>query len=610
MCGIVGYIGKQQAAPILLDGLRRLEYRGYDSAGMAVWDGAKFDRLRVQGKVVGLADQLTTHPLPGTIGIAHTRWATHGVPSERNAHPHADAAGSVFVVHNGIIENYKTLRQMLEGEGYVFSSDTDTEVLAHLIKKFLPGTTIEEAVRKTLRLVRGTYAVLVVAANEPEKIIAARQSSPLRIGVGQDEFIIASDPSAIASYTRQLITLNDGELAVIRPDGYTITELSGGVVGRAVEEIDWTDGEIEKGGFEHFMLKEIFEQPESIRNSLRGRLSVDDGRAVLGGLKHIEDRLRQVKRLHIVACGTAYHAGLVGEYLLEEYAGVPTEVCVASVFRYRKPILDPITDAVLVLSQSGETADTLAAVREAKEKGVLALGIVNMVGSTIARETDAGVYNHAGPEVGVASTKVFTSQLTVLALLALYLGRQRDMSMVMGKRIVEELQALPTLIEKILEQRPAIEAVAAKFRDAKNFYYLGRKYNFPMALEGALKLKEISYIHGEGAASGELKHGPLAVIDPAFPTFFMAPLDSVYEKNISNMQEVKARSGRIVAIATEGDEQIKNVADEVIYIPKTLEMLTPILVAIPLQIFAYALAASLGYDVDRPRNLAKSVTAE
>ena len=612
MCGIVGYVGNKQASTILLDGLKRLEYRGYDSAGIAVSDQGKIKRLRVKGRVASLAELLQRQPLSGFCGIAHTRWATHGVPSVNNAHPHADADEQIFVVHNGIIENYQTLKEALQHEGYVFTSETDTEVLAHLIKKFLLKTkNLEQAVRQALKRVRGAYALLVLSTAEPCKIIAARQSSPLRLGVGDGEFIIASDPSAIVRYTRQVITLEDGEVAVIDQNGYSISELDGtAAVGKQVEQIDWDIAQAEREGFAHFMLKEIFEQPDGVRNSLRGRLVLEDGRAVLGGIKNVETRLRKIKRLHIIACGTAYHAGLVGEYLLEEYAGIPTEVSVASEFRYRKPILNPEDDAVLVISQSGETADTLAAVREAKEKGVMALGIVNVTGSSIARETDAGVYNHVGPEIGVASTKVYTSQLTVIALLTLFLGRQREMSLVMGKRIADELHLIPEKMQKILEQSDRIKDIAQRYADAKNFFFLGRKYNFPSALEGALKLKEISYVHAEGGASGELKHGPLAMIDRSFPALFIAPQDSVYEKNVSNLEEVKARQGRIIALATEGDQELPRLANDVIFIPKTLEMLTPILVALPLQLFAYHFAVALGRDVDKPRNLAKSVTVE
>ncbi len=612
MCGIVGYIGKKQASPILLDGLKRLEYRGYDSAGMAVWNGSQIDALKVKGRVAALEKLLAGHPLEGPVGIAHTRWATHGEPSDRNAHPHSDSEGNVFVVHNGIIENYKTLKQQLEKEGSVFSSDTDTEVLAHLIAKFLKtGSTLERAVKKSLTLVKGAYAIVVMAQSEPETLVAARLSSPLRIGVGADQLIIASDPSAILNYTSQIITLEDNEVAVIKGVEYTISSLkSDTVIDKEVEQIEWDLAEAEKGGFDHFMLKEIFEQPETVRNSLRGRIIVEDGRAVLGGLASVEERLRSIERLTLVACGTASYAAMIGEYMLEEYAGIPTEVAIASEFRYRKPILNPKTDAVLVLSQSGETADTLAAVKEAKEKGVLTLGIVNVIGSTIARETDAGVYNHAGPEIGVASTKVFVSQLTVLALVTLLLGRQRQMSSVMGGRIAEALLKIPEQVEVILAQSGAVVAIADQYKGFQDFFFLGRKYNFPLALEGAIKLKEISYIHAEGGASGELKHGPIAMIDEDFPTVFIVPNDSVYEKNVSNIEEVKARKGRVIAIATEGDADIAKIADNVIYIPKTLEMLTPILAVVPLQLFAYHIATKLGLDVDRPRNLAKSVTVE
>lgn len=612
MCGIVGYIGPKEAKPILLDGLRRLEYRGYDSAGLAIWDGQKINVLKTKGRVADLAKLVREQALAGTIGIAHTRWATHGEPSAANAHPHTDETGSVFVVHNGIVENYKTLKQELQREGHSFSSQTDTEIIAHLVQRFLtPGTPLVQAVKKALRLVRGTYALLVMSVLEPDKIIAARQSSPLRIGVGEHEMIIASDPSAILNHTKQLITLNDGEVAVVDEYGCAVSSLEDDdIIDKEVDTIEWSLAETEKGEFAHFTLKEIFEQPEAVANSLRGRLVAESGLAVLGGLKIAEMRLRQIKKIHLVACGTAYHAGLVGEYMLEEYAGIPVEVCIGSEFRYRKAVLDPVNDAVLVISQSGETADTLAAVREAKEKGVLALGIVNVVGSTIAQETDAGVYNHAGPEIGVASTKVFVSQLTVLALLTIFLGRQRQMSLVMGKRFAEELLTMPKQISAILEQHEAIAALAAKYKGAEDFFYLGRKYNYPIALEGALKLKEISYVHAEGGASGELKHGPLAMIDENFPTVFICPEDSVYEKNISNMEEVKARHGKIIAVATIGDESIKNIADDVIYIPKTLEMLTPLLSVIPLQLLAYYFAQELGMDIDKPRNIAKSATVE
>ena len=612
MCGIVGYIGKKPASPILLDGLKRLEYRGYDSAGLAVWDGQQINCLKVNGRVAELVKLLDRQELPGTIGIAHTRWATHGEPSEKNAHPHHDCQRNVYVVHNGIIENFKSLRKELEKEGHRFDSDTDTEIIAHLVEKFLKtGNDLELAVKKALRLVKGAYALAIMAKTQPDVLIAARLSSPLRIGVSHDQLIIASDPSAIISHTQQVITLADKEVAVLRGADYTISNLtSGDVIDKEVEKVEWDLAQAEKGGFDHFMLKEIFEQPETIRNSLRGRLIPEEGKAVLGGLSGVEGQLRRIERLTIVACGTASYAGLVGEYMLEEYAGVPTDVAIASECRYRKPVLNPKEDAVLVISQSGETADTLAVVKEMKEKGVLVLGIVNVTGSSIARETDAGIYNHAGPEIGVASTKVFVSQLTVLALLTLLLGRQRQMSMTMGSRIAKELLNIPDQVEAILKDNDQIAQIAKKYSGYKNFFFLGRKYNFPLALEGALKLKEISYLHAEGGPSGELKHGPLAMIDQNFPAIFIIPQDSVYQKNISNLEEVRARRGRIIAVATAGDEEIAKVADDVIYIPKTLEMLTPLLVAVPLQLLAYHVANHLGLDVDKPRNLAKSVTVE
>lgn len=611
MCGIVGYIGTKKASPILLDGLKRLEYRGYDSAGVAVWDGSKINSIKTKGRVDELGKLMAKKDLAGNVGIAHTRWATHGEPSDANAHPHSDGKGNVFVVHNGIIENYKTLKTSLEKEGHKFTSQTDTEVLPHLISKFLDsGNDLEAAVKKSLKLIKGAYALLVMAKSEPNTLVAARLSSPLRIGVSDDELIIASDPSAILTHTQNMVTLGDKEMAVIKGSNYTISSLNGQVLDKEIEEIEWDMAEAEKGGFEHFMAKEIFEQPETIRNTLRGRLIAEDGLAMLGGLAGVEKKLRDIERITIVACGTASYAALVGEYMFEEYGGIPTEVSVASEFRYRKPILDPKRDAVLVISQSGETADTLAAIKEAKEKGVLTLGIVNVTGSSISKDTDAGVYNHAGPEIGVASTKVFVSQLTVLALITIMLGRQRSMSVTIGSRIAKDLLNIPKQIEQILGTDENIKKIAKKYSKYKDFFFLGRKYNYPIALEGAIKLKELSYIHAEGGASGELKHGPIAMIDENFPTVFIAPKDSVYEKNISNIEEVKARKGKVIAIATEGDEEIAKLVDDVIYIPKTLEMLTPILSVVPLQLLAYHIANELGRDVDKPRNLAKSVTVE
>ena len=609
MCGIVGYIGNKNAILVGLDGLKRLEYRGYDSAGMAAL--GKADKLyceKLTGRVNNLEQKLNNQNIDSNIAIMHTRWATHGKPTTKNAHPHWDCKKEIFVVHNGIIENYKALKDKLEKEGHKFISETDTEVLSHLIEKFFRGN-LEEAVRRALKLVRGTYGLAVISKKEPNKIVAARNSSPLLVGIGKNEHIVASDASAVIGYTKNVVYLNDGEIGVITPSDFQILTLDKQPVKKDVQELEWDIKEAEKGGLDHFMLKEIFEQPEALENAMRGRLIIKEGLAKLGGLESVEKRLRKIKRIIIIACGTSYHAGLIGEHMLEEYAGIPTEIEYASEFRYRKPVLNKDT-AIVAISQSGETADTLAALREAKRKGVLTLGIVNVVGSSIARETDAGIYNHAGPEIGVASTKAFTSQLSILALLALFLGRQRQMSLVMGKRVAEELNQIPFLVEKILAKDNDIERLAKKYCQFNNFLYIGRKYNYPVALEGALKLKEISYIHAEGYGAGEMKHGPIALIDENFPTIAVVPSDSVYEKMISNIEEIKARSGPIIAIATYGNKRIDRLVDEVIYIPKTLEMLTPILSVIPLQLFAYHCGVLRGCDVDKPRNLAKSVTVE
>ncbi|MEK7195979.1 MAG: glutamine--fructose-6-phosphate transaminase (isomerizing) [Patescibacteria group bacterium] len=609
MCGIVGYIGNRKAAPILMDGLKRLEYRGYDSAGLSVADGdSQIKTLRSVGKVSSLERLVSSSPLNGSVGIAHTRWATHGIPSERNAHPHSDCKAKIFLAHNGIVENYRELKERLINEGHTFSSDTDSEVIAHLIEKFFVDN-LEEAVAEALKTITGTYGLVVISQKDPNKIVVARNSSPIIIGLGEGEFIVASDASAILTHTKQVVYLNDGEMAVLKPDGVDFTNLTREKLSKSPQTLEWDIKEAQKDGYPHFMLKEIFEQPGGVKISMAGRIIEDEGLAKLGGLEGREDKLRKIDRLVIVGCGTAYLAGLVGEYMLEEYAGIPVEVEYASEFRYRKPILDRKT-ALLCISQSGETADTLAALQEAKRKGILTLGIVNTVGSTIARETDAGVYNHIGPEIGVASTKAFTSQLTVLALLTLFLGRQRQMSLVMGQRIVRELKRLPGLIEKILEREQEIKEVALKYHKYENFLYVGRKYNFPVALEGSLKLKEISYIHSEGYGAGEMKHGPIALINENFPTLGIALSDSVYEKMLSNLEEVKARSGPVLVVATEGNKDIKKMFQDVIYIPKTLEMLSPILSVIPLQIFAYYCSVLRGIDPDKPRNLAKSVTVE
>jgi len=627
MCGIVGYIGKNNALPILLDGLKRLEYRGYDSAGVAIKTATGVFKVKAVGKISELEKKLNgVHNLPSppcqggknllyppllkgaNIGIAHTRWATHGKPTEANAHPQTDCQGKIWLVHNGIIENYKELKSKLVKRGHKFTSETDSEVIVHLIEDFYCGN-LTDALVKTLKILKGAYGLAIFHADEPAKILAARCGSPLVVGLANGETIIASDVAAIINYTRQIIYLADGEIAEINEEGFRIIDLKNREINKTITKIDWDVAECEKKGYKHFMLKEIFEQPETIIDSIRGRTITKDGKAKLGGLDNFLDKVRQIEKIIIVACGTARNAGLIGEYMLEEYAGIAAEVDYASEFRYRKPVLDDKT-AIVAISQSGETADTLAAVKEAREKGSLTLGIVNVVGSTIARATDAGVYNHIGPEIAVASTKAFTSQVAILALLTILLGRQRQMSLVTGQRIIAELQALPAKIKKILALNNEIKKIAKKYYQVKNFAYLGRKYNQPTAYEGALKLKEISYIHAEGFAAGEMKHGAIALVDKNFPSLFIAPVDSVYEKNLSNIQEIKARSGKIITITTEGNQKIKEVADDVIYIPKTLEMLTPILAVIPLQLFAYHMAVLNNRDVDKPRNLAKSVTVE
>lgn len=609
MCGIVGYIGEREAKDLLIEGLHRLEYRGYDSAGVTLCAHGKLKRVRALGKVAELQEKLSSRAMAATLGIAHTRWATHGKPSEKNAHPHADCSGGLSLVHNGIIENYALLKQRLMKQGHRFVSETDTEVVAHLVEEYAKGgADTEQAFAQALKELHGTYGIALVSASEPDKLFVARMGSPLLIGVGKDEYFVASDVSAILAHTKRVVYLEDGERAVIARDGYVVK--SGRQIQQKTEtEIEWSEKEAKRGGFTHYMLKEIFEQPESFADALRGRLVPGEGTARLGGLREVEKRLESIRRLVIVSCGTSYHAGLVGEYMLEEYAGIPVEVEYASEFRYRKPLLDKYT-AVLALSQSGETADTLAAIREAKSKGALTLGIVNVVGSTIARETDAGVYNHAGPEVSVASTKAFTSQLAILSLLTLYLGRKRGMSFVTGQRIARELLKLPRLMERIFEQSGAIKKLAKKYADRKNYLYLGRKYNFPIAFEGALKVKEIAYVSAQGYPTGEMKHGPIALVDRGALAVFIMPVDSVYEKSVSGLEEIKARGGMVLAVTTEGNTALEKKADAVVYIPKTLEMLTPILSAIPLQLFAYHMSSALGYDVDRPRNLAKSVTVE
>ncbi|MDB5238772.1 MAG: glmS [Candidatus Parcubacteria bacterium] len=607
MCGIFAYTGKKDSVPILLDGLTSLEYRGYDSAGIFV---AASGAIKAVGAVNNLKAKLPATPIRGMSGIAHLRWATHGEPTEANAHPHHDCQEDIWVVHNGIIENFKELKAKLISLGHTFMSSTDTEVLAHLIEHHLrEKKDLEKAVIAALNDVEGTYGIAVSSKHEPEKIIAARLGAPIVLGIGENENFIASDPTPILRHTKNVIYLRDGEVAVITPSSHHIYTLDSVRVERDEEIIDWDVEQVQKNGYDHFMMKEIMEGPEVIVNTTRGRLITDEGLSKLGGLEMVAERLRLMNRIIVVGCGTAYYAGLVGEYMLEEYAGIPVEVEVGSEFRYRKPLIDEHT-ILLAISQSGETADTLEAIREAKRKGALTLGIVNCVGSTIARETDAGIYNHAGPEMGVASTKAFVSQLTALALLTLFLGRQRQMSLSVGKRIAEEIKALPEKIQTILAQKDAIRAIAEKYAGSRDFLYMGRKYNYPIALEGALKLKEVSYIHAEGYGAGEMKHGPLAMIDEKFPTMAIALSDSVYQKMTSNIQEIKARKGKVIAIATEGNEEIRDLADDVIHVPKTIEMLSPILTIVPLQLFAYYFAVKNGQNVDRPRNLAKSVTVE
>lgn len=612
MCGIVGYVGKRNALPIVIDGLKALEYRGYDSAGVAVWDGTKIRFEKTAGRVAALEEKISRKSWTGRSAIAHTRWATHGKPSDKNAHPHADCTEGIFVVHNGIIENYAELREALIREGHAFRSETDTEVLAHLVERpFLSSGKIflEDAVLESLRHIEGTFGLAVISKHDPEKIVVARRGSPIILGVGDEEYLVASDASAIVGVTKNVVYLHDNEAAVLTPSQIQIFNLSKKEIQKSIDKIDWDISQAQQGGYSHFMQKEIFDGPSALENVLLGRL-LEEGSAKLGGIAAVRDRLVGAKKIIISACGTSYYAGLVGKYYFEELAKMPASVEFASEFRYANPVIDSETAAIFI-SQSGETADTLEALREAKKRGALTLGIVNVVGSTIARESEAGIYNHAGPEIGVASTKAFISQLGALALIALLLGKERGVvSDVLGQKFVRELKALPAKMKKVLSGDAEIKKLAEKYLRHKNFLYLGRKYQFPVALEGALKLKEISYRHAEGYASGEMKHGPIALIDENFPTVALAPKDLVYEKMLSNIQEIKARSGRVLAVATEGDEKIGKLADDVIFIPQTLEMLTPLLSVVPLQLFAYHTAALLGLDVDKPRNLAKSVTVE
>jgi glucosamine--fructose-6-phosphate aminotransferase (isomerizing) len=615
MCGIVGYIGWQEASPLLLKGLKRLEYRGYDSAGIALLNGSTLTVMKQKGSVSGLEKDtlvLRASMQGATAGIGHTRWATHGEPSDRNAHPHLNAAGDIAIIHNGIIENYSALKQELVSEGYQFLSATDSEVLVHLIDwiwKQDPLLDLESATRSALRHVEGAYGLCVVSSREPDKIVVARKGSPLVIGIGLGEFFIASDAAPIVEHTKKVVYLADGELAVVRRGGYCVKSIENIEQQKTVTELDFTLEKIEKGGFEHFMLKEIFEQPEVVHDVMRGRVRLDEGWLRLGGIADYLDRLKQAKRIVICACGTSWHAALLGEYLIEEFARIPVEVDYASEFRYRNPLVG-VEDVVIVISQSGETADTLAALRTAKEKGAMVMGICNVVGSTIARETVCGMYTHAGPEIGVASTKAFTAQVAMLYMLALSLSKGRTMSDSEITLHLRELSEIPEKVARILELDSQIKLIAERFKDAKNFLYLGRGFNFPVALEGALKLKELSYIHAEGYPAAEMKHGPIALIDEDMPVIILATRDNTYAKILSNIEEVRSRKGRVIAIASEGDTEVSRLTEEVIYIPQASGPITPLLTVVPLQLLAYHIATLRGCNVDRPRNLAKSVTVE
>jgi len=608
MCGIVGYVGPKKVAPLLLEGLKRLEYRGYDSAGIAIMNGKGVETRKVAGKISRLESLVSAKPISGTLGIGHTRWATHGAPNEVNAHPHVDEKQEFAVVHNGIIENASSLRRKLEDLGHVFTSETDTEVLVHLIEAAFDGS-LEDAVIEALHQVEGAYGIAVVSSRDPNKIVAARKGSPLLVGLGDGEYYVASDASAILAHTREVVYLHDGDLAVLDRSGYRIIGLDSLTQTRKVSKIDWDLAQMERGGFAHFMLKEIFEQPQTVASTLAGRLLLNTATAKLAGTNLTDEDLLSIDNIVITACGTSWHSALIGEHMIEESARIPVEVEYASEFRYRNPIVNDRT-LCIVVSQSGETADTLAAMRAAQRRGARTLGIVNVVGSTIARDAAAGIYLHAGPEIGVASTKAFTSQVVALALLTLKIARLRDLSVIRGREIIDALQALPGQIQQILDRAPEIETLAEEFKRAQNFLYLGRGYNFPTALEGALKLKEISYIHAEGYPAAEMKHGPIALIDELMPVVFIAPHDSVFDKVASNVQEVKARKGRVIAITSREEPSLAGKIDYEFRIPETIDMLTPVLAAIPLQLLAYYIAVKRGSNVDQPRNLAKSVTVE
>jgi glucosamine--fructose-6-phosphate aminotransferase (isomerizing) len=608
MCGIVGYTGVREAVPVLLEGLRRLEYRGYDSAGVATLSGPRLSVRKKVGRIANLAAHLAQHPAEGHVGIGHTRWATHGAPSDRNAHPHVGGDNEVVLVHNGVIENYSALKRELQEDGVVFASDTDTEVIAHLVARHFDGD-LAEAVSHVLPLLKGTYGLAVMSPRQPGVLVGARFGSPLVLGINEGEGFLASDPSALAGHAAKVAYLDDHQVCVLRAEEWRILNRNRTRVAASVHDLELEAADLDPGEYGHFMLKEIHEQPEALRNAMRGRLDEAEGTAHFGGLNVDPQQLRQVERIIMTACGTSYHAALVGEYLFEEFARIPVEVEYASEFRYRNPPLDRNT-IVIALTQSGETADTLAALRESKRKGHPTLALCNVVGSSIAREADGGVYLHAGPEIGVASTKAFTNQVAVLTMLALYFGRMRHLSSLQGTRMVHDLQAMPELIEKTLACEERVREIAEKYAYVKNCLYLGRQYLFPVALEGALKLKEISYIHAEGYPAAEMKHGPIALVDEETPTVFLIPRGGVFDKVLSNLEEIKARGGPVIAVATEGDEETAGRADDVIWIPEAPEYLQPLVASVPLQLLAYHVALLRGCDVDKPRNLAKSVTVE
>jgi glucosamine--fructose-6-phosphate aminotransferase (isomerizing) len=601
-------VGPRQAAGLLLEGLRRLEYRGYDSSGIAVVNGAGLTVMKQAGKLSALEKQLEGSMPKGSLGIGHTRWATHGAPTTPNAHPHTDQTGRIALIHNGIIENSGAIRRALEQRGHTFKSETDTEVLAHLVGECYNGN-IEEAVAQALREVDGAYGIAVICSEEPDVLVAARKGSPLLVGVGENEWFVASDASAILAHTRSVVYLDDGEMVVLNRKGYHVRDLAATRIEKTVNRIEWDIATIERGGFNHFMLKEIFEQPDTVRNTMRGHLLEEEGTSRVSGLNLTDDDIKRINRIVITACGTSWHAGLIGEYMLEELARIPVEVEYASEFRYRNPVVDDHT-LVIGISQSGETADTLAAIREAKRRGARTIGVVNVVGSTIAREVDGGIYLHAGPEVGVASTKAFSSQVIALSLITLRFARLRNLSILQGRQIIQALRALPEQVQTILDRADEVEALAERFWRSNNALYLGRGVNFPVALEGALKLKEISYIHAEGYPAAEMKHGPIALIDENMPVVFIAPRDAVHGKIISNVEEVRARGGQVIAIKNDGDDQISRLATATFTIPETIDLLTPILAIVPLQLFSYYVAVRRGCNVDQPRNLAKSVTVE